>query len=206
MMIIKTVVVGSYEVNCYIISQDGENAVLIDPGFEPDKIRVALDNAKLTPRLILNTHGHADHIGSNRVWNLPVWIGAEDAPFLADPELNLSALFSASITSPNAERLLNDGDVCTIHDLHFTVLHTPGHTPGGICLLFDDCLFSGDTLFYTSIGRTDFPYSDSNAIIPAIKEKLMPLDDDIKVYPGHGPVTTIGFERKNNYFLKQSIS
>jgi glyoxylase-like metal-dependent hydrolase (beta-lactamase superfamily II) len=201
-MNITTIVVGSYQVNCYILSFDGENAVVIDPGFEADKINATLGKQRLKARLIINTHGHADHIGANRDLAVPVWIGAEDAAFLTDPELNLSAFFASPITSPAAERTLQDGEKCTACGMHFTVLHTPGHTPGGICLLFDDAVFSGDTLFQTSIGRTDFPHSDGRKIIPAIKKKLMVLDDAITVYPGHGPRTTIGFEREHNYFLR----
>jgi hydroxyacylglutathione hydrolase len=201
-MHITTIVVGSYQVNCYILSSDGENAVVIDPGFEADKIKATLKKQGLRPRLIINTHGHADHIGANRAFDVPVWIGEEDAVFLTDPERNLSAFFASPITSPEAERTLRDGEKCTAYGMPFTVLHTPGHTPGGICLLFDDVVFSGDTLFYTSIGRTDFPHSDGRKIIPSIKKKLMVLDDAVTVYPGHGPKTTIGFERQNNYFLR----
>ncbi len=201
-MNITTLVVGSYEVNCYLLSCDGKNAIVIDPGFEPERIKATLREQGLTPRLIINTHGHADHIGANRSLHVPIWIGEDDAAFLTDPERNLSALFAKPLTSPPAERTLRDGERCELYGMTFTVLHTPGHTPGGICLLFEKVVFSGDTLFHSSIGRTDFPYSDGRAIVPAIKKKLMVLDDALKVYPGHGPATTIGFERKNNYFLR----
>jgi len=201
-MNIQTIVVGSYEVNCYIISGDGKNAIIIDPGFEYDTIKKALDKSGLNPFIVINTHGHADHIGTNPDWNVPVWIGEADALSLTDPERNLSTLVGTAISVPEADRLLHDGEKCEACGLQFTVLHTPGHSPGGICLLFDDCVFTGDTLFYSSIGRTDFPGSDSRAIITSIKDKLMTLHDDIKVYPGHGPQTSIGFERKNNYFVR----
>lgn len=201
-MYMESLVVGSYQVNCYIMSGDGKNAILIDPGFEADTIKNALDTAGLSARLVINTHGHADHIGTNPAWNVPVWIGVDDALLLTDPERNLSTLVGSSIRVPAADRLLYDGEKCEACGLQFTVLHTPGHSPGGICLLFEDRVFTGDTLFYSSIGRTDFPYSDSRAIIHSIKQKLMVLDDSIKVYPGHGEATTIGFERRNNYFLR----
>ncbi|MBN1493383.1 MAG: MBL fold metallo-hydrolase [Candidatus Omnitrophica bacterium] len=201
-MQIQTIVVGDYQVNCYILSADQKNAIVIDPGFEHGKITKLLAQEGLTPRIIINTHGHADHIGTNRAWGLPIWIGEGDAAFLNDPARNLSAFFDAPVTSPKAERTLQDGEVCEAYGMTFTVLTTPGHTPGGICLLFDDCVFTGDTLFYASVGRTDLPGSDPRAIIPAINDKLMVLDDRIAVYPGHGPATTIGFERANNYFLR----
>lgn len=202
-MIFETVVVGNYyQVNCYILSGDDTKCIIVDPGDEAEKIQHVLDEKGLTPEVIINTHGHADHIGANDAWNVPIWIAKEDAAFLTDPMLNLSALFDKAICSPPATRLLTDGEVCEVCGLIFTVLHTPGHTPGGICLLFDEFVLSGDTLFHGSVGRTDFPYGNGRQIIAAIKNKLMPLDDAYVICPGHGEPSTIGFERKNNYFLR----
>lgn len=201
-MIFERIIVGGYEMNCYVLSGDGKECIIVDPGFEKPRIERIIAEQRLEPRVIINTHGHADHIGTNAAWGLPVWIGEGDADFLTDPERNLSVLFAAAVMSPPAARLLTDGEECSLCGLTFTVLYTPGHTPGGICLDFGDFIITGDTLFRGSVGRTDFPNGDGRAIIRSIKEKLMTHDDRVLIYPGHGPESTIGYERKHNFFLR----
>ncbi|MHB0912361.1 MAG: MBL fold metallo-hydrolase [Armatimonadota bacterium] len=205
MVILKALAVGALDTNCYIVGDESTGEVLIlDPGGDTEEIASALEGYEV--RGIVNTHGHADHIASNGClaerFGCPIMIHALDAPALTDPERNLAALagFGGDL-SPTADRLLSEGDEVRVGDLAFTVIHTPGHTPGGICLLSDKTLFSGDTLFASGIGRTDFPGGSYEALISSIREKLLPLDDDVKVYPGHGPATTIGAERAGNPWL-----
>ena len=201
-MHIDTIVVGLYEVNCYIVSDEKtKDAFIIDPGFEADKIRKVIDAKFLKPQFIVNTHGHADHIGCNHVFGLPIYIHKDDADFLSDPIKNLSAYHGVNYISPQASRLLDDGDIVSCGGLHIEVLHTPGHTPGSICLKIDSALFSGDTLFRGSIGRTDFPSSDPKKIIHSIEKHIMPLDDTVMIYPGHGVDSILGWEKSNNIYL-----
>jgi len=199
---IKTLVVGPLATNCYIVS-DGVrgDACIIDPGADPARIKDVLRKEALTPKFIIITHGHGDHIAANRALDIPIYIHALDGDFLADPGKNLSRMFMFGITSPKASRLLEDGDVIKLGDIEFKVLHTPGHTPGSISLAADGVVFTGDALFAGSIGRTDLEYGDEHALISSIKEKLLVLSDDTVVYPGHGESSTIGEERSSNPFL-----
>ena len=155
---------------------------------------------------IINTHGHADHVLANvkvqEATGAPIWIHSADADMLGSGSRNLSAFLGGATSCGKADRLLTDGEVLPIGDFSLTVLHTPGHTPGGISLLFDKTVFVGDTLFAESIGRTDFPGGSYSQLINSIKTKLMTLDDEVKAYPGHGPATTIGWERRQNPFIQ----
>lgn len=202
-MIFKKFVVGPLETNCYLFGdEDSKEVVLIDPGGNPAAIKKFIDKNRLKLKYIINTHGHGDHIGANSYFSeTAVLIHKSDAEFLNNPGLNLSSSFGFHISMPKADRLLNDGDKIKVGKLELEVLHTPGHTPGGICLKYDNCVFSGDTLFFEGVGRTDLPDASSQAILNSIKTKLMTLPDDCKVYPGHGPETTIGHERKHNPFI-----
>ncbi len=203
-MHIDVIVVGFNEVNCYIVSDEKtKDAFIIDPGFESQRIKKFIDDKGLEIKYIINTHGHADHIGCNSDFPVPIYIHEADAEFLTDPVKNLSTLFGKNITSPPAERLLKGGDSVFLNDLKIDIIHTPGHTPGGICLKIDSTVFTGDTLFRGSIGRTDFPYGDSRKILEAIKQYLLPMDDSTKLYPGHGPSSVLGWERANNFYLSR---
>ena len=199
--------VGNLGTNCYIVySENTKKAVVIDPGGEAEKISAALNQEGLKVEAIIDTHGHADHVLANvkvkELTGAPLWIHREDADMLGNGARNLSAFIGGSVNCGTADRLLEDGDVLTIGDFTLTVLHTPGHTPGGISLLADSAVFVGDTLFAESIGRTDFPGGSYSQLIESIKTQLMVLDDEMKVYPGHGPATTIGWERRQNPFIQ----
>ncbi|SDE59905.1 MBL fold metallo-hydrolase [Sporomusa acidovorans] len=201
--------VGQLGTNCYIAyCEKTLQAGVIDPGGSPEAILAEINKAKLKVEYIINTHGHADHIGANdaiqQATGAKVLIHYEDAGMLTSAQLNLSMYIGGGFVCQPPDRLLNDGDMISIGNIDFKVLHTPGHTPGGICLLADaeKVLFAGDTLFAESIGRTDFPGGSSSQLINGIKNKLLILDDDIKVLPGHGPETSIGWERKRNPFIQ----
>ncbi|MFH1641105.1 MAG: MBL fold metallo-hydrolase [Candidatus Omnitrophota bacterium] len=205
-MILETLSLGPMQVNCYILASRKESeAVLIDPGAQPEKIRSVLMRHKLKPALIVNTHGHIDHIGSDDVFGVPVYIHRQDATMLKDSRLNLSAFLDSSFCVQSKINLLEEKEKIVLGGIILEVIHTPGHTPGGICLLMhkpsNKILFTGDSLFYRSIGRTDFAQGDTDLLIKSIKEKILKLPDDIVIYPGHGPSSTIGEEKRNNPFL-----
>lgn len=200
--ILETICVGPMEVNCYILGcKRTRQAVIIDPGDDVEKIKKRLEEVGLKPKFILNTHGHADHIGANGGLGLAVMIHRADATFLKNPVKNLSAQFGLTVSSPKPDRLLEDNEKINIGDLVLEVIHTPGHTPGSISIKCDDLVFTGDTLFCEGVGRTDFSYSSEKGLFKSIREKLLILPDSTKVYPGHGPASTIGHEKANNPFL-----
>jgi hydroxyacylglutathione hydrolase len=194
--------IESVDTNCYVFGSAKTREVLvIDPGSEPDKIKGLIKTENLLPKFIVNTHGHIDHIGANSELGLPVYIHEKDANFLTNPLLSLAPFYGKLKGSPKASRVLKEGDYIEVSDIKLKVMHTPGHTPGGISLYRNGLVFTGDTLFLQSIGRTDLPYGSADAITRSIKEKLFTLDDDTVVYPGHGEETSIGFEKRNNPWL-----
>jgi hydroxyacylglutathione hydrolase len=208
---VRTVVSLPFEENTYIAWLPGrDDAVVIDPGLEPDAILEVLRDEGLTLAAILNTHGHADHIAGNEAMKqafpaAPLVIGARETPLLSSAELNLSAAFGAEIVSPPADRTLVEGDVMEAAGLRFEVFDVPGHSPGHVVFVFrgPPCLvFGGDVLFRGGIGRTDFPGGDTELLYDGIRKKLYTLPSDTVVYPGHGPVTTVGHERRTNPFVK----
>ncbi|MFB0559030.1 MAG: MBL fold metallo-hydrolase [Dehalococcoidales bacterium] len=204
-MIIKTVVVGPFGSNCYIVgSESNKEGMIIDPGDEAKKILKNVKDLGLNIKLIVITHGHIDHIGAikevKEATGAELAIHADDASSLHDQ--SIARAFGLSYPpSPSPDRLLKGGDSIDIGDLHFLVLHTPGHSPGGICLLGEGVVFSGDTLFNYGIGRYDLPGGSGSQIMNSIHTKLMILPDNTIVYPGHGPDTTIGTERQSNPFI-----
>ncbi len=219
-MFIQKIPVGPLKVCCYIVAGKISNdAMIIDPGADAEAIIDFLKKGRLTPKIIVLTHGHGDHIGANTGLkkafpDIQICIHEEDQDMLPYPAKNLSILSAfyggPTVRSPLANRLLRDGDTITVDEHIFDVIHTPGHTPGGICLSSKKrengrppILFSGDTLFKESIGRTDFPGSDQEKLLRAIKERLFVLDEDTIVYPGHGPSTTILEEKKHNPFVTE---
>ena len=195
-------VVGPMAVNCYLVADSvTKDACLIDPGAVPAGIKEIVRKNGFTLRFIINTHGHGDHIGANGHLKLPIYIHSLDADFLADAEKNLSADFFFRVTSPEASRLLGDGDRIALGSLELEVLHTTGHTPGSISLKLDGIVFTGDALFAGGIGRTDFSYGDEEVLLESIKKRLLKLGDGTVIYPGHGEPSTIGEERRTNPFL-----
>lgn len=204
-MIIEKLEVGPIMANCYIVGcEETRQAVVIDPGDEADHILYTLAGHKLTVKHIINTHGHFDHVSANRqlkeATGADIIIHAADAPMLTSLS-DMAAAFGLSCeNSPPPDRTVDEGDIISFGSLEMKVLHTPGHSPGGISLVCGDKVFVGDTLFAGSIGRTDFPGGDFDTLIAAIRRKLFPLDDQVVVYCGHGPETTIGREKRTNPF------
>lgn len=205
-MIIKEMPVGPIMANCYIVGcEDTKEAVVIDPGDEADRILMALAKESLKVKYIINTHGHFDHVGANKkmkeATGAPLMIHADDAVMLTRLSQDARMFGLSAEDSPPPDQTLADGDTISFGNNTMKVIHTPGHSPGGITLHTDNCLFVGDTLFFGSIGRTDLPGGDYNTLISSIKTKLLGLGDNVRVLTGHGPETTIGRERTSNPFL-----
>lgn len=199
---IKRLTVGPVMTNCYIVNVKGsEEAVIVDPGDNAYKIENKLNELKLKPVAILLTHGHFDHISAvselKERFGLKVYALDKEKEIL-NSELNLSRAFGFDLINIDADIYLTDNQIINVAGIDFKVIHTPGHTIGSCCYFEESekVLFSGDTLFFHSHGRTDFPTGSQSAIIRSITEKLLTLDEDVKVYPGHEEETTIGSERK----------
>jgi len=206
-MIIKSFVVGPIGVNCYVVSDaDSGQGIIIDPGGNAEEILAYVRAEKIAVQAIINTHGHGDHIGANdavrKATGAPLLMHAADQYMLTDARANLSAFMGYQALSAPPDRLLTEGDEIAFAGGSFRVVHTPGHSPGGICLIGEGVVFSGDTLFAESIGRCDFPGGSELELVRSVREKLLPLPDETRVYPGHGPETTIGWERRYNPYLQ----
>lgn len=198
---------GSLFANGYLVYDESHKAFFVDPGGDPDDVIAAIEGNSLQLEWILLTHGHADHVGGVNAlaerFNCSVAIHKDDAGMLIDPSKNLS-IFTGDVVKVDHEvKLLSDGDEIKVGDPLVRVIHTPGHTPGSVCFLVihgeEMALFSGDTLFALSVGRTDLPGGDFDALKASLK-KLEGLPDDLRVLPGHGPETILGRERQNNPF------
>lgn len=208
-MKIKALVVGPIMENCYILYDEQTlEGIIVDPGDEATSILNVVDNLKLHIKYIVNTHGHADHIGANKELGLALKaklaIHADDACMLTDPQhLNLSenGYMGRPIISQPADIILHEGDIISFGNCNLKVIHTPGHTPGGICLVGEGVVMSGDSLFAGSIGRTDFPTGSMTDLISNLKAKILTLDENLTVFPGHGGATTIAYEKQINPYL-----
>ena len=207
-MRLETLVVGAFQVNCYFYwDETSGQGVIIDPGDEETRIFGAVRSAGFTPKAILLTHGHVDHIAAvapvKEEYDIPLFVGKGEESLLANPSENVSELIGHPITAPKPDHLLADEEIVAVGPVSFKVLATPGHSPGGVCYLDerDGVLFCGDTLFWGSVGRTDFPGCSHEQLIASIHRKILPLPDEVACYPGHGPATTVGGERANNPFL-----
>jgi len=190
-IMLKMMAVGPIQSNCYILGcNKTKEGTVIDPGGDAFKIVREVSSARLKIKYILITHGHFDHTGAAKelkgIIKAPVWIHRLDSSGLGFPP----------------DGALFDGQVIEVGSYKIKVIHTPGHSPGGVCFYAPGAVFTGDTLFASSIGRTDFPGGDYQGLIKNVKEKIFPLGDDLHVYPGHGPVSTIGQERLRNPFFR----
>jgi len=205
-LIIKALAVGPMMSNCFILGcEQTREAVVIDPGDDTDKILLSLADSKLKVKYIINTHGHFDHVGGNKrmkdATGADILIHPHDAPMLDITSSGAASIGLRMEDSPPPDRTIDEGDTISFGDITLKVFHTPGHSPGGICLYTDDIVFVGDTLFAGSIGRTDFPGGNYDMLISNVRKKLFLLGDDVRVFTGHGSETTIGRERRFNPFF-----
>lgn len=205
-MIVETLAVGPLQVNCYLVAcPRTKHALIIDPGDEGDRILDLVQKLGVQVKMVINTHGHFDHVGANHqviaATGVELCMHREDLPLLKMAATQAKSYGLPSVESPDPKRFLGNGDLVEIGDLSFEVIHTPGHSPGGICLYGEGHLFSGDTLFAGSIGRTDLPGGDMKQLLGHIRSQLMVLPDATIVHPGHGPDSTIGREKSVNPFL-----
>ena len=209
-MKIDRLVLGEFETNCYVLRNNDQasECLIIDTGLDIRPLLEFLDEHKLTPSAVILTHGHVDHITGvgdlrDRFQKIEVYIHKLDAELLTDSVGNLSFMSGRSFSTDEADHLVDEPETIEKAGIKLRVIHTPGHTQGGICLYCEDdgVIFVGDTIFAGSVGRTDFPGGDMRGLIENIKTKLFVLPDDTVVYPGHGPKTTIGREKKGNPFL-----
>jgi hydroxyacylglutathione hydrolase len=204
---IERLELGLFKVNCYILSLEKAN-IIIDPGADFIIIRKYLESKKIKPDFILNTHGHYDHIGAVKdiisYYGIPFYIHEFEEPIITDPDKNISSFFGGSGLSLENYNLIKNNDYSYFTDLGVSIANTPGHTPGSIIILVDDCIFTGDLLFKGSIGRTDLP----GGSIKQIKESLAGIRKMNKksvIYPGHGPASSLKYELENNYYLQNDF-
>ncbi len=202
------ITVGSLETNCYVLSDDEtSDAVIIDPGADGDMIIEHIKQLGLKPGLILNTHGHFDHIGANAAvkdeFDIDLMIHGNDVMLLSEAKSHAAGFGFPGTPSPGPNHTFKDGETITLGSMKLTVVHTPGHTPGCVCFYKEDeaLLVTGDTLFAGSVGRTDLPGGSFPTLIDSLRTKIMPFDDNVRVLPGHGPGSTIGHEKRTNPYL-----
>ncbi len=210
-MIVDCIVLGAYQTNGYVVrtEESSKACLIVDAGLDGHDLVTFLHERQLTPNAVVLTHGHVDHIAGllqlqAAQADMKVYIHQQDGPMLTDPNKNLSAMAGQAVTLDCESVLVSEGDVIDGAGVSLQVIHTPGHTPGGMCLYAPshDMLFAGDTLFQQSVGRTDFPGGSMSELKAAIKQKLFVLPDATLVYPGHGPETSIGAEKKSNPFVR----
>ncbi len=204
-MRITCIPAGMLLANCYIIETENKNAIAVDAGGDFEKLKRFLNENNLKLTKILLTHGHFDHIGAveklSKEYNAEVFIHENDAVMLTDRRASLADDIGGLYTSVEKFTTVRDGEMITQDELSFEVIHTPGHTLGGVCYKCENSLFTGDTLFKMSMGRTDFPGGSASQLFNSLK-KLADLDGNFDVYPGHNDASTLDYERKYNAYLK----
>ena len=200
-------IVGAIETNCYIVyDEETKECAVIDPGAEAEKIIRLIHQKELKPIMIINTHGHVDHVGANKdlidEYGVPLLIHSADSPMLDKVEQMELSFFLGAKNSPPADKFLVEGEKVDIGSIQLEIIHTPGHSPGSVSLLGNGVLFSGDTLFWGGVGRTDLPGGSWNELVRSIKEKILTLPKETLVLPGHGPQTTVDKEKRSNPFIQ----
>lgn len=202
-----SVIVGALETNCYLVyCTESLECAIVDPGAEAQKIFHLITKKSLNPVVLLNTHGHIDHIGANKDikerFNIPLCIHALDKSMLENVQQLELSFFLGAKESPSPDKYLEDGDMVKLGKSSLQVIHTPGHSPGSVSFLGDGFILSGDTLFYGGVGRADLPGGSWDELERSIKNKILTLPDETIVLPGHGPATSVGQERNLNPFIK----
>ncbi|MBI5059495.1 MBL fold metallo-hydrolase [candidate division KSB1 bacterium] len=201
-------VVGDFQINTILVwCERTRKAAIFDPGGDSPGTIKLVESERLEPIYLINTHGHLDHIAENAVIKaafagLPLLIHAADRAMLTDPHKNLSAFVGGSVISPDADRTITDGEILPLGEESLTAYHVPGHSPGSLVFYSSGILIGGDTLFQGGVGRTDFPGSSDEQLYAHIRSKIYTLPEDTIVYPGHGPTTTVGIERRTNPFVR----
>ena len=206
-MIVKPLVLGELRTNCYLIINDKGNCIVIDPADEKDKIISEIKSQNLSLKAILLTHGHFDHIMATNAlkkeFDCPVIIGDADEEMLKDDLKNAAALLGMHVEKILADKKVNDKDVLDIDDFRIKVIATPGHTKGSVCYVLEDNIFSGDTIFFECVGRTDLYGGDAVKLMTSLK-KLKDLEGEYKIFSGHGRETTLSYEKEYNLWLKSA--
>lgn len=199
--LVDRVVVGPLSTNCYfLVCEETNKGAIIDPGAYPSQVWGKVEELGFDVVAVINTHGHGDHIDENKYI-----VERSGAPLMIheDDKSMLAVGITDVVDNGKNHKILHDGDIIEVGNLRLEVIHTPGHSPGGICLKCENLLFSGDTLFYLSVGRSDLPGGDYKALMKSIHEKIMPLDDNLIVLPGHGPHSELGYEKNHNPYLRR---
>lgn len=201
-MKILTIVTGTIEENCHIIFDEEKNAVVIDPGDDAKNIIGTIEKNGLSVKTIVLTHGHYDHVGAvnelKEYTKANVVAHEKEKELLQNPQLSLGIYLNPFYVNPRVDSYVKEGDILSAGDISLRVIHTPGHTEGGMCLYTEGVLFSGDTLFYRTLGRWDFPTGDLSKLTRSIGDKIFSLPDNTVIYSGHGPQTTVGEEKVYN--------
>lgn len=197
---------GVYAANCLFVINDKKDAFIVDPGGDFKDIVRNIEEKEINPKFILLTHGHGDHIGAveelKEKYNIPVFVHEAEVDLLFDPEINMSAHMPIKPISIKADKTFSDGVVIG-DEFEIKVIHTPGHTAGSSCFLVGDDLITGDTVFRGSIGRSDLPTGNHDEIMNSIKNKIIVLDDSVRIHSGHGPMSTIELEKASNPFFAE---
>lgn len=206
-IVLEKLIVGPFAVNCYLLGcSKSQKMAVIDPGGEVEKIWQKIQDIGYSTEYIINTHGHPDHTAGNlnlkQKSQAKILAHPDDVAMMTDKKNLLSSIFLEVTPSPTPDQLVTEDQIIELGSISLKVIHTPGHTPGGICLLFEDILFTGDTLFADGIGRTDFPGGNYTQLIFSIKSKLFSLDDKLRILPGHGEESTLGREKRYNPFVR----